>query len=401
MTTTSPVAPTRPPAGGRPLRVLHLTGETIGGSAEHVLLLARSLDPARFEVSVGYAPGGPLDDELEASPTITALPLQHDHAGAVARNLRALPSITDLLRTRRFDILHTHTSVAGTIGRLAARRAGVPVAIHMLHAFASHDHIDPVRRHVFRRIERRLDPLTTHYVAGSEAIKWSGYRRGIYAPDKCTTIPYAVDIEDQLQRGSAALDLRGELGIGADTFVIGFVGRLEAQKGLQDLVSAYARVRREATRKVALVLVGDGTERAAIEEQATALGVDDGVCLLGWRTDVPALMGQFDCMALSSRWEAFGIVNLESMLAGTPVVAYGTEGIPEVVAHGRTGLLCAPGDLVAFTDNLARLVADPVLVDRLGRAGPGHVRERYGHRRMVEAHEHLYERLVRLHAGRP
>jgi glycosyltransferase involved in cell wall biosynthesis len=131
-----------------------------------------------------------------------------------------------------------------------------------------------------------------------------------------------------------------------------------------------------------------------VEQQAAELGVADRVHVTGWRHDLADVMRSIDVLALPSRWEAFGIVNLEAMAAAKPVVGFAVEGIPEVVAHGVTGLLSSPGDRDGLLRDLVRVLTDPELAARLGQAGRRRFAELFPPERMVQAHVELYEELL-------
>ncbi|WP_448621626.1 glycosyltransferase family 4 protein [Geodermatophilus sp. URMC 65] len=387
-------------APGR-IRVLQLTGITVGGSAEHLLLLSALLPAERFDVRIALSGGGPLDAEIHG----TGLPVL-DYAPSHGRGqftqaspdgprelLRQFLRIRGHIRRNRYDIVHTHTSVAGAMGRVAAWSCRTPVRLHMLHAFASHDAVPQPRRAVFRLVERLLDLATTHYVAGSAAIRDAGVRRRILAPEDVTVIHYSsrTRVADATQADRARL--RAELGLPADVPLVALVGRIEEQKGVDHLVRAAVPVVARVP-EAHFVVVGDGTRRPEMERLAAELGVADRVHFTGWRHDLADVARAVDVLALPSRWEAFGIVNLEAMAAAKPVVGFAVEGVPEVVVHGETGLLSPPGATDRLAEDLVRVLTDPELAARLGEAGRRRFTECFTPEPMVRQHVELYERLL-------
>jgi glycosyltransferase involved in cell wall biosynthesis len=386
---------------GERVRVLQLTGITVGGSAEHLLQLATLLPADRFEVSIGLSGGGPLDDEIAASglrvfdyaPSHGAGHYKQATPDGPVELVRQFLRIRADIRRHRYDVVHTHTSIAGAMGRVAAWSAGTPVRVHMLHAFAGHDAVPQPKRSLYRAVERLLGLFTTHYVAGSAFIRDVGVRNRIIPAARTTVIPYSSRqrVGDATQVDRARL--RAELGLPEDALLVALVGRVEDQKGVDHLVRA-ARTVTAQVPAAHVVVVGDGTRRAEMERLTADLGLADRVHFTGWRHDLTDVMRSIDVLALPSRWEAFGIVNLEAMAAAKPVVGFAVEGIPEVVVHGETGLLSPAGDEAGLAEHLVRVLVDPELAARLGEAGRRRFVERFVPDEMAAAHVELYDRLL-------
>jgi glycosyltransferase involved in cell wall biosynthesis len=390
------------------VRVLQLTGITVGGSAEHLLQLATLLPADRFDVSIALSGGGPLDDEISATglrvvdyaPSHGTGHFKQATPDGPVELVRQFLRIRADIRRQRYDVVHTHTSIAGAMGRVAAWSAGTPVRVHMLHAFAGHDAVPQPRRSLFRAVERLLGVFTTHYVAGSAFIRDVGVRRRVVPAARTTVIHYS----SRQQVGDATpadrARLRADLGLPEDALLVALVGRVEDQKGVDHLV----RAARSVTAQVPaahVVVVGDGTRRAEMERLAADLDLADRVHFTGWRHDLTDVMRAIDVLALPSRWEAFGIVNLEAMAAAKPVVGFAVEGIPEVVVHGETGLLSPAGDEEELARDLVRVLTDPDLAVRLGAAGRRRFLERFAPEQMVQAHVELYDRLLAAVPERP
>ena len=383
------------------IRVLQLTGITVGGSAEHLLQLATLLPPEEFETTIALSGGGPLDAEIRATglPVLDYAPshgeghFKQATPDGPVELLRQFLRIRADIRRNRYDVVHTHTSVAGAMGRVAAWSAGTPVRVHMLHAFAGHDGVPQPKRSLYRSVERVLGLFTTHYVAGSRFIRDAGVRHRLFRPEDVTVIPYSsrMTVGDATDADRARL--RAELGLPPDALLVALVGRIEDQKGVDLLVRAVPAVVAQVPRAHVLV-VGDGTRRAEAEALTDELGVAGHVHFTGWRHDLADVMRAVDVLALPSRWEAFGIVNLEAMAAARPVVGFAVEGIPEVVVHGETGLLSPAGAVDDLARDLARVLSDPELAARLGAAGRRRFVERYVPEAMMQAHVDLYEQLL-------
>ncbi|MDZ7393132.1 MAG: glycosyltransferase family 4 protein [candidate division KSB1 bacterium] len=183
--------------------------------------------------------------------------------------------------------------------------------------------------------------------------------------------------------------LRAELRIPARAKVVGFVGQLDERKGIHYLVQAFSLVHKRHPEAI-LLMVGEGPLREWIEAQAAALGLAEAVILCGFRSDVPAVMHSIDLLVLPSLWEGFGIVLIEAMAAGKPVVTTDVSSMPEIVEHGKTGLLVPPADAEALAAAISRLLGEPELGRTLGRAGRVRVEHRFAIDRMIEQLEELF-----------
>lgn len=375
------------------VRILQLVTTTIGGAGEHVLLLSKGLDKSQFEVTVAFSPGMPLDQAFyDAGLRVIPIPMRR--SGGMVTSLKGFASLLALIRRERFDIVHTHTSVAGALGRVGAKLVGGPIVIHMVHAYAAHDYVPSLKRWIFLQIERFLDTITDYYVAGSEAIRTKGIERRIMSPNRIRCIYYALDlVRFDAYASTDERKLREELGILGDDAIIGVIGRLEQQKGIECFLDAAARITHKRA-AVRFLIVGDGPLRAFLEHKTRSLGLGKKVHFLGWRKDIPRVMKALDVLVVPSLWEAFGIVNLEAMAARKPVVATSVEGIPEVVENGVTGLLVPPCDARAISEAVSKILDDPELQRRMGESGRHRVETMFTAEAMVKEHQELYWQLL-------
>jgi glycosyltransferase involved in cell wall biosynthesis len=203
-------------------------------------------------------------------------------------------------------------------------------------------------------------------------------------------VPLGLELDDLLALPPSGGGLREALDLRPDHVVFGYIGRLVPIKGLPTLLEAFALALGRAP-SARLVLVGDGPDRPALQEQVTALGLGPAVRFAGWRTDLPALYRTFDAVVLSSRNEGTPLAVIEAMAAGRPVVATSVGGVPDVVADGKTGMLVPPDDPRTLADALVALVDGPALRRSLGAAGRQAV-GRYRSTRLVDDILNLYTR---------
>lgn len=372
------------------LEVLEVvTTRDSGGAQETVVQTALRVDPSVARVSVAAGPDAPggwsrFDAADAASITLHDLPSLRRSLHPL-RDLRALIDLYVCFRSRRPDVVHTHSSKAGVLGRVAARAAGVPV-IHTVHgwSFAS---LRGWRRSLVIGLERMLARFTTRIVVVSDTDRRDGINARIGTPEQYVLIRSGVAL-DGFRTTTARAVAREALGIDAGALVIGSVGRLAAQKDPLTMVEAFARIAATHPHAV-LVMAGSGPLAEAVSTRAYELRVADRVRLLGERRDVADVLRAFDVFVLSSRWEGLPRSLVEAMAAGLPVVATSVNGVPEIVEDGRTGLLVPPGDAETLARTVARLLDDDVTRRRLGTAAAAAVGE-FDVDTMARRLEHVY-----------
>lgn len=346
-------------------KVLLFLTSTAGGVGEHGLQLARRLPKHGIDLHVAFGPGYPLDDDLRnAGPPVYELSVARTISPL--RNLRAGRELRGLIREHRYDAIVMEASMAGVLGRIVGALDHVPVRVMVLQAWASQPNQPKLKRTIYEQAERSLDRFTTHYVAVSNAMKTWGSERGILSPEKVTVIPNAVEAREIPQFDQHAL--RAELGLRPDRKVVMTGGRFEPQKAFPDLLNAFASVLKRLP-ETELLFVGDGPLRKELESLTRTLGIDDSVHFTGWRTDMAHLMRISDVFALASLWESFGIILAEANLMERPVVATASDGIPETIKDGETGILTPPRNPEAMASALIQLLADPPLAQSMGQAG--------------------------------
>lgn len=262
-------------------------------------------------------------------------------------DLKALVRLSRLLRTRQPDVIITHLWQANTIGRIAAFLANM----HSRLIAFEHNVYDIVKSRKQFFADRLLQWWCKKIAVISHSVRDSVVAHGI-SQKRIVLIHNAIDVAHFSEAQPSGI--RHELGIDDDTFLYLHVGRLVPQKGVDILLRAFAR-----QEEGVLALVGDGIDRAAHEALARELGIEKRAFFLGIRQDIPALMRSADCFVLASRWEGFGIVLVEAMAAGLPIVATRVDGIQEVVEEGKSGLLVPPEDAEVFAEAMRQVRIDP------------------------------------------
>jgi glycosyltransferase involved in cell wall biosynthesis len=379
------------------IRVIHiLTKPELGGAQANTLHTVRHLDRERFAPGLITSPSGPLAADMAEVPDATCWFVDElVRELRPARDWQAGRRIADILRRTRPDVVHTHSSKAGMLGRWAARRAAVPVVIHSVHGFPFHDYMPAPRRSLYRALERAAARLTDRFICVSRADIAKGVAAGVFREQDAELIRSGIELAPYRRAAGSGAAVRSGLGIPADVPLAGMVACLKPQKDPLAFVAAAAAVRKRVP-DAWFLLVGDGQLRPAVAAAVSRLGLADRLVLAGWRRDIPAVMDALDVLVLTSLHEGLPRVIPEAMASGRPVVATAVDGSPEAVAEGETGHLVPPRDPEAVAARTAALLADPARARRMGAAARERVAE-WDIDEMVRRQERLYERLL---AGR-
>jgi len=367
--------------------LLAITRLELGGAQRVVLHTARALDRKDFEVALAWGPGDLLDDEAAAIRELERIPVPSlVRPVSPINDLRALVSLRAAVRSFRPHVVHTHSSKAGILGRLAARLEGVP-AVHTVHGFGFTPLQSAPKRFVFRSAERMMARFTDHFVTVSETDQQRGIEIGLFSPDKVHVIRAAIDL-DRFRRAADGNAVRERLGLPANVPLVVQVGNFKPQKAPLDFVQVAARVHEEQP-DVWFAMVGDGPLRRAAEELAGELGIADRLVFAGWWDDVPGLLATTTVSVLTSRHEGLPCSVVESLASGVPVVATAVDGTVEVVRSGDNGLLAAAGDIDGLAQAIIELLADPELRRRMATAAREGL-EAFDQETMVRQQEDLY-----------
>lgn len=385
------------------MRVTHIiTRLVIGGAQENTVASVLGLRQ-KADVQVRLISGpttgseGSLESSFAAFPEVlTTIPdlVRPVHPW---KDFRALRALTQALHAQRPDIVHTHSGKAGVLGRLAARRAGIPVIVHHIHGPSFGPFQGPVANAVFLTAEKIAAKATTHFVCSADAMTRRYLAAGIGQPEMYTRVFSCFRIEPFLQaRNDPAL--RAKVGLADDAFVIGKIGRLAPLKGHADLFQAFLALVPQYP-QARLLLVGDGALRAQLQSQAEAMGLRDKIIFAGLvsPSDVPPYVGIMDCLAHLSHREALSRALPQALAAAKPVIAYDFDGADEVCLHGETGFLVRTGDTPAVTRHLLELASDPSLRDRFGQRGQQLVKDQFPVEKMIDQLYQLYHRLLAVH----
>lgn len=335
-----------------PIRVAQLVTTMARGGAQATVVA--SSDGAEPGIEVTVLSGPEITDEgtywnsdaLDRVPTVLVPNLVRRLSPT--NDIRTLWWLVRWFRTNRPDVVHTHSSKAGVLGRLAAKAAGIP-CVHTVHGWGPLCSASPVIRLVSRLIERSLAHLCDVLVVVGQPDLTFGFVNRIGRPDQYRVIRSGIDTSVARAAADDRRQVRAELGVG-DRFVVGMVARMSSQKDHRTLVKAFADA--DLPESI-LLLVGDGPLRTEILRLTADLGIEDRVVFLGVRPDAARLVAGFDVSVLSSRWEGMPRTVVEAAAAGVPVVATDVGSVAELIEDGISGTLVSVGDVFGLATALS------------------------------------------------
>jgi glycosyltransferase involved in cell wall biosynthesis len=374
----------------RTIHVCHvITLLELGGAQENTLYTVSHLgEPFRSSLVAG--PGGILDDDARGlGLPVHFVPSLRRHVRP-GHDLAALLALVRIFRRERPDIVHTHSSKAGILGRLAARLARVPRVVHTIHGYGFNATRSKVTRRAFIALERLATRLTDRLIAVSRANLEQGVALGLFAPEQVALIRSGVPLAEfeAASKRAGRHGLRQELGLPEDAPLVGMIACLKPQKAPLTFLEVAARVIRDIPGATFLV-AGDGELRGAVEKRAAELGLNGHLRLLGWRRDVPEVMASLDVLLHTSVWEGLPRVLPEAIASGVPIVATSVDGTSEILRDGRSGIVRSPGDVEGLAAGVKRLLLDRAYARSLAEKARSVLTE-FDIDAMVRAQERLY-----------
>ena len=382
------------------MRITHvITRLVIGGAQENTLATVLGLRQkpgveVRLISGPTIGPEGSLEPEAKKIPGLLTIIPDLVRPVHPLKDLDALRTLETIFRETKPEIVHTHSGKAGILGRIAARRAGVPVIIHHIHGPSFGNFQGPLANFVFTSAEKYAAGATTHFICSAQAMARMYLAAGIGRPEMFTRIFSGFELAPYLNATNDPA-LRKNLGLGENDFVIGKIARLFKLKGHAELIAAFEKILPPAPH-ARLLFVGDGALRSELENQVRAAGLTGKVIFTGLvpPREVARYVGIMDCVAHLSSREALSRALPQALAAGKPVVAYDFDGADEICLENETGFLVRTGDVDTAAERLLRLAADSGLRARFGERGRKFVRENFSLEKLVDEQYALYLKLA-------
>jgi glycosyltransferase involved in cell wall biosynthesis len=358
-------------------KVFHIiTKLELGGAQKVALMTLERLPRDRYELGLVTGPDGLLIDWARRIPA-----LQREWNHWLVREIRpvkdavAFLNLWRLFRRERPDIVHTHTSKAGILGRWAAKLAGVPLIFHTAHGFGFNDFQRTSVQKFYICVERLTARITTKLFLVSYANADKAEKCGVTRPGDWVLARDSISVEEFLRPRPRRQKLR-VWGIPEDKVIIGMVACFKPQKSPEDFVEVAARVLAK-TDRAHFVMAGDGELRPSIEERIRRHAIGRHVTLLGWQkeNEMPEIYRNLDIVVLTSLWEGLPCVFSEAMACELPIVATNVDGAREAIVDGENGYLHEPRDVEGLANSVLKLIVDPDLRRAMAKRGKSRVME--------------------------
>jgi glycosyltransferase involved in cell wall biosynthesis len=378
------------------MRICHIiTRLIIGGAQENTILTCEGLTRLGHDVILMAGPEtgreGSLWPRAEQSEYALERITSMRRGVNPWHDWRCRRELTRRLRDLRPDIVHTHSSKAGVLGRLAARDAGVPMIFHTIHGM-SFNRTQPAPVYMlYRALERYCASFTDRILCVADAMTDQAVAAGIAPREKFATVYSGMETEAYRPELYDRAAVRAEWNVEPDHVVVGTVARLFRNKGYEQLIAA-TRIAAAGNASLRFVWVGDGDQRPEYESMLRDAGLTDRVILTGLvpPTDVPRLLSGMDLLVHSSQWEGLPRVLVQALLMQVPVISFDNDGAPEVVIPGETGALAPFNDITALAEAITTLAENAEQRTQYGHTGREQCLKRFDHTRMSEQIEAEY-----------
>lgn len=381
------------------MHVVHCITRLILGGAQENTLLTVIEQVQTYGDQVVLITGPPLGPEGslieaadEAGIDVRIIPELRRNVHPVL-DWKSLKSIECMLRDEKPQLIHTHSSKAGVLGRIAASKLKIP-AVHTVHGAAFHRNQPGWMRTLFRRAEKHVAPNTARWISVCDAMTDQYVEAGVDDRRKFVTIYSGMDVEPFLNPANARMRIRKALDIRESDIVVGKIARLFHLKGHDDLISAAEKLLQEHGNadRVKFLLVGDGILREQLQDRISQLGIGPSFRFAGLvpNTEVPDYIHAMDLVVHTSLREGLARVLPQALISGRPVISYDVDGAREVAIEGKTGFLLKPGDVDGLVASMQQLVSDPDLRSRWGQTGRELFTDRFRYQTMVREIRKVY-----------
>ena len=376
------------------IKVLHIiTRLDPGGSTINTLQTLARLDRSVYDVEL--VAGRTLDPSGEAEAFIRQHGLYCLFVDELVRDIHLFKDIAayvrlcGIIRRGKYDIVHTHSSKAGILGRWAAHACGVKKIIHTPHGHIFYGYFSKGMTRIFLGVERLSAQITTTLIALTEKGIEEHLALGVGRRAQWVAIPSGIDLSVFMFSEEVRQRAREDLGLAGHDFVFVSVARLEAIKNGRVLVEAFALLAHDHP-EAKLIFVGNGPEGDFLRAQALRAGVADKVVFTGFRKDVSQILNAGDVFVMASMNEGMGRAVLEAMAVGLPVIVSRAGGLPSIVHDGREGFLVEPMNVRAWADAMRRMFVSQGLRQEMAAAARTQVGERFTLETMVRKIEEVY-----------
>ncbi|MFH1666325.1 MAG: glycosyltransferase family 4 protein [Elusimicrobiota bacterium] len=385
------------------IKILHIiTRLDKGGSAENVLITFDKLNKNKYDTKLIFGRSAVSENTLKTIPNKRLDSLIRDISPI--KDLTALFELYKIIETEKPDIIHTHSSKAGFLGRWAAffvnhisnLKFRIKI-VHTPHGHVFYGYSGKLKTFLFVFLERVSSIITDKLVALTEGEKKESLKFKVGKPENWEVIHSGIDLNTNPAQKN---ELKKKLNIPENTLVIGTVARLEPVKGIKYFAQAFPFIVKSLNRPITFVIVGDGNQRNEIESIVEKDGLKEKVIFTGMRADITDLMSIMDIYVQPSENEGMGKTIIQALYLGKPIIATNVQGIPDLIFDGKTGLLVPPKNAQAISIAVEQMANSMQTANKLGQQGKFYAQElveglpRFSTERMISLLEKMYDKIM-------
>jgi len=366
-----------------------ITKLELGGAQKVAIALCEKMNKELFEPFMICGCDGILSDEVKQKNKVYFVKDLIREINPV-KDLKAAISIYKILKKEKPDVIHTHSSKAGILGRLCGWLARVPVIIHTTHGFSFNDTQNFFKKNLFIFLEKFCAVFSTYLIFISKENIDKGKKNKIGKQDKYKFIRLGIDIDNF--RNFNKPSLRQELNFNKNDVIVTTIGPFKPQKNLPDFIKVANKISKEH-KNFKFIMVGDGTLRPEFESLIEKYNIKENIFLLGWRRDIANILHSSDFFVMTSLWEGLPISTIEAMTCGLAPIVNAVDGQKEIVKDGINGFLIPPYAIDKTCSKILYLADNPDIKAKMEQAAKETIDETYGIDYMVKQHELLYDTL--------
>jgi glycosyltransferase involved in cell wall biosynthesis len=343
------------------IKILHILTRLIAaGADENTIFTVEGVDKNLFESDLLVGSDSEIIEDIRKKGINILVEKALKRNISPINDLKALYKITKLLSNSQYQIVHTHTSKAGFIGRIAAKLAGVPVIIHTLHGLSFHEFMPKWQKYLYISMEKIVGKFTDLFISVGKNIKEKSISVGIGDAKNYVTIYSGMNLSKFENVNINLKKLKMDLGISIDAPIIGTVVRLEPRKGPQYFVDVIAKIQKKYSDIIAII-VGEGSYKSELERKIRKLKLEKNIILTGYRQDIAEVISLIDVVCLTSLWEGIPRVLIQGAKLGKPLVAFDIDGNSEVIKNGINGYIIPALDIDQFAIKTLQIIRNKKL----------------------------------------
>ncbi|MDR2192675.1 MAG: glycosyltransferase family 4 protein [Endomicrobium sp.] len=364
-----------------------ITKLELGGAQKVALYTAERLDKDKFSSFFITGKGGILDGKAAQKFKLFQL-------DSFVREIRPLKDIAALfgiykiLKKEKPNIVHTHSSKAGILGRIAAKLAGVKTVIHTIHGYGFNETQKWHIKYFFILVEKFCALFSDKLIAVAEEDIKKGLRYKIAKEDKFVLIRAGIDV-NYYKNYKLQTNLKKSLNLSDNAKIVTTIGPFKPQKNLKDFIKA-AEIAGKNVSEAVFLITGDGDLRKRLEEQISKTGMKDKIILLGWRDDIAEILTSSDIFVMTSLWEGLPRAIIEAMCCAKPVIANAVDGVKEIISEGKNGYKIQPYDYGDTAQKIIKLLQNDALLKEMSAEAQSSITEEFDINYTVRQQEELY-----------